>query len=103
MATLAILHPVGLQKRLLGSLPKPGGFGTGCPEVVACCALCLRPDANALGLNFVTKCPKEKTGGRHKPFPGASDVESICKNMRTRKSDCLLLKCICKPLRIGQF
>ena len=57
---LLFLHPVGLQKRLLGSLPKPGDFGTGRPEVVACCALCLRPDANALGLNFVTKCPKEK-------------------------------------------
>ena len=60
---LLFLHPVGLQKRLLGSLPKPGDFGTGRPEVVACCALCLRPDANALGLNFVTKCPKEKNRG----------------------------------------
>ena len=27
VATLAILHPGGMQKRLLGSLPKPG-FGT---------------------------------------------------------------------------
>lgn len=66
---LLFLHPVGLQKRLLGSLPKPGDFGTGCPEVVACCALCLRPDANALGLNFVTKYPKEKNRGTAQTVP----------------------------------
>ena len=33
---LLFLHPCGLQKHLLGSLPKPG-FGTFCPKVI-----CLR-------------------------------------------------------------
>ena len=36
------MHPGGLQKRLLGSLPKPG-FGTFCPKVI-----CLRHRALSL-------------------------------------------------------
>ena len=70
---------------MFGSFPKPGDFGTSCPEVVARCALCPRPDANAPGLNFGTKCPKEKTGVRNKLFPGASDVESILQKYENKE------------------
>lgn len=35
VATLAILHPVGAAKTLVGEPPQTRHFGTSCPEV--CC------------------------------------------------------------------
>ena len=71
---------------MLGSLPKPGDFGTSCPEVVARCALCPRPDANAPGLNFGTKCPKEKTGVRNKPPPPVRQMwKAFCKKYENKE------------------
>ena len=101
---MLFLHPVGLQKRLLGSLPKPGDFGTGRPEVVACCALCLRPDANALGLNFVTKCPKEKNRGTAQTVPRCVRCGKHFAKLRVRKSYYHHHQNRCrKPLQIGPF
>ena len=74
--------PAGCKKRLLGSLPKPGDFGTSCPEVVARCALCPRPDANAPGLNFV---PKRKPGyGTSRP-PVRQMWKAFCKKYENKE------------------
>ena len=83
---LLFLHPVGLQKRLLGSLPKPGDFGASCPEVVACCALCLRPDANALGLKLWDKVSqREKPGDGTNRSPVRQMWKAFCKKYENKE------------------
>ena len=55
-------------------------------------------------LNFGTSCPKGKKRGTAQTVPRCIRCgKRFAKNMRTKKSDCPLLKCSCKPLRIGSF
>ena len=78
VATLAIFAPLrGRKNACWGASPNPATSGQVVPKLWRAAPSVCGPTLTRRALTLGQSVPKRKTGGRHKPFPGASDVESI--------------------------